>query len=99
MLLPERARRVLAQGANRDLVAGLLRDKINQLKWSVKHAIAKKSSTEIATLLNLSAKTVSNYISNVLLKMHATDRAKLMLMALDAGMGQKDKQSLIASSE
>lgn len=50
-----------------------------------------KTNAEIATALNLSTKTVSNYISNVLLKLHATDRAKLMLMALEAGMGQTDK--------
>jgi len=50
-----------------------------------------KTNAEIATLLNLSPKTVSNYISNVLLKVHATDRAKLMLMALEAGVGQADK--------
>jgi len=58
-----------------------------------------KTNAEIAMLLSLSAKTVSNYISNVLLKVHATDRAKLMLMALEAGMGQTDKQSPVASSE
>jgi DNA-binding NarL/FixJ family response regulator len=52
-----------------------------------------KTNSEIATTLNLSPKTVSNYISNVLLKLHATDRAKLMLMALEAGMGQEDKAS------
>ncbi len=50
-----------------------------------------KTNPEIATTLNLSSKTVSNYISNVLLKLHAADRAKLMLMALEAGMGQADK--------
>lgn len=58
-----------------------------------------QTNAEIATLLNLSAKTVSNYISNVLLKVHATDRAKLMLMALEAGMGQADKRSLTASAD
>jgi len=36
---------------------------------------------------------VSNNISNVLLKVQATDRAKLMLMALEAGMGQADRSS------
>lgn len=50
-----------------------------------------KTNAEIAMTLNLSSKTVSNYISNVLLKLHAADRAKLMLMALEAGMGQRDK--------
>ena len=47
-----------------------------------------KTNSEIAAILTLSPKTVSNYISNVLLKVHATDRAKLMLMALEAGMGK-----------
>lgn len=50
-----------------------------------------KTNPEIAGILNLSPKTISNYISNVLLKVHATDRAKLMLMALEAGMGQAGK--------
>jgi DNA-binding NarL/FixJ family response regulator len=48
-----------------------------------------KTNSEIASILSLSPKTVSNYISNVLLKVHATDRAKLMLMALEAGLGKK----------
>ena len=51
-----------------------------------------KTNAEIATLLNLSPKTVSNNISNVLLKVHAADRAKLMLLALEAGLGKVNKQ-------
>lgn len=47
-----------------------------------------KTNPEIAQTLNLSPKTVSNNVSNVLLKLQATDRAKLMLMALAAGMGK-----------
>src|SRR5512135_699539 len=39
-----------------------------------------KTNPEIAQTLNLSPKTVSNNVSNVLLKLQATDRAKLMLM-------------------
>jgi DNA-binding NarL/FixJ family response regulator len=50
-----------------------------------------KSNSEIGTSLNLSAKTISNNISNVLLKVQAADRAKLMLMALEAGLGQERK--------
>src|SRR3990172_61756 len=49
-----------------------------------------KTNAEIAEQLSLSPKTVSNNISNVLLKVQATDRAKLMLMALEAGMGSSD---------
>ena len=51
-----------------------------------------QTNAEIATILSLSPKTVSNYISNVLLKVHATDRAKLMLMALEAGLGQSGEE-------
>ena len=47
------------------------------------------SNAEIAVHLGLSPKTVSNNVSNVLLKLQATDRAKLMLMALEAGLGKK----------
>ncbi len=50
------------------------------------------TNPEIASLLGLSPKTVSNYISNVLIKLQATDRAKLMLMALEAGKGKKSNQ-------
>ena len=47
-----------------------------------------KTNVEIGEVLGLSPKTVSNNISNVLVKVQATDRAKLMLMALEAGMGR-----------
>jgi len=49
------------------------------------------TNAEIAERLGLSPKTVSNNISNVLLKLQAVDRAKLMLLALEAGLGQPDK--------
>ncbi len=52
-----------------------------------------RTNAEIASDLSLSPKTVSNNISNVLLKVQAADRAKLMLMALEAGLG-KDRKSL-----
>jgi DNA-binding NarL/FixJ family response regulator len=49
------------------------------------------SNPEIAGRLTLSLKTVSNHISNVLSKVQATDRMKLMLMALEAGLGQTEE--------
>ncbi len=74
-------------------VSGDLFDELTAREREILELIAQgKTNTEIATILNLSPKTVSNYISNVLLKVHATDRAKLMLMALEAGMGQADKR-------
>lgn len=48
------------------------------------------SNAEVAEKLGISSKTVSNNISNILLKLQATDRAKLMLMALEAGIGHKE---------
>lgn len=65
-------------------------DELTEREREILEWIAKgKTNSEIAAYLNLSVKTVGNYISNILLKVHATDRAKLMLMALEAGIGQK----------
>ncbi len=65
-------------------------DELTAREQEILELIAQgKTNAEIAAALSLSAKTVSNYISNVLLKVHATDRAKLMLMALKAGLGAK----------
>lgn len=67
-------------------------DELTSREREVLELIAQgKTNSEMAALLNLSPKTVSNNISNVLLKVHAADRAKLMLMALEAGMGKIDK--------
>lgn len=54
----------------------------------LEHLAQGKTNAEIAALLNLSPKTVSNNISNVLVKLQVLDRAKLMLMALEAGLGR-----------
>jgi DNA-binding NarL/FixJ family response regulator len=65
-------------------------DELTAREREILELIARgQTNAEIALILSLSPKTVSNYISNVLLKVHATDRAKLMLMALEAGMGKK----------
>lgn len=71
---------------------GDLFDELTGREREILELIAQgKTNGEIAALLHLSPKTVSNHISNVLLKVHATDRAKLMLMALEAGLGQTEK--------
>jgi DNA-binding NarL/FixJ family response regulator len=63
-------------------------EELTARKREILELIARgRTNSEIAADLSLSPKTVSNYISNVLLKVHATDRAKLMLMALEAGIG------------
>lgn len=69
-------------------------DELTDREREILELIAQgKTNVEIAGTLQLSPKTVSNYISNVLLKVQATDRAKLMLMALEAGLGQGRKSS------
>jgi DNA-binding NarL/FixJ family response regulator len=50
------------------------------------------SNSEIADKLVLSPKTISNNVSNVLVKLQATDRAKLMLLAMEAGLGEADNR-------
>jgi DNA-binding NarL/FixJ family response regulator len=67
-------------------------DELTNRERDVLELIARGyTNAEIAEQLGLSPKTVSNNISNVLLKMQAVDRAKLMLLALEAGLGQPDK--------
>lgn len=44
-----------------------------------------RNSQEIAQALQLSSKTVRNYVSNILTKLHARDRAELVKMARKAG--------------
>jgi DNA-binding NarL/FixJ family response regulator len=63
-------------------------DELTKRERSILEHLAQGSSNaEIAEKLGISSKTVSNNISNILLKLQATDRAKLMLMALEMGMG------------
>lgn len=44
-----------------------------------------RNTNEIARTLGLSPKTVRNYVSNILMKLHARDRAELVIKAREAG--------------
>lgn len=48
-----------------------------------------RSNHEIAVVLGLSQKTVSNYLSNILAKLYARDRAQLAELAREAGYGEE----------
>ncbi len=52
------------------------------------------TNAEIAARLDLSVKTVSNYVSNIFGKLQVADRAKLIMVALEAGMGLTNKPAL-----
>jgi DNA-binding NarL/FixJ family response regulator len=64
-------------------------DELTSREYQILDLIAKGcSNVAIAQQLVLSPKTVSNNVSNVLAKVQAADRAELMLMALEAGLGK-----------
>jgi len=46
------------------------------------------NNTEIAARLTLSPKTIRNHISNIFNKLQVTDRARAIVLAREAGMGQ-----------
>jgi len=46
------------------------------------------TNAEIAERMGVSGKTVSNNVSNILSKLQTADRARLMLLALEAGLGR-----------
>ena len=48
--------------------------------------VAGRGTNDIARLLYLSPKTVRNNVSNILGKLHATDRAQAIALARDAGL-------------
>jgi DNA-binding NarL/FixJ family response regulator len=54
---------------------------------------AGENNSAIAGRLNLSPKTISNYVSNILNKLQAADRATLKLMAREAGMGKLNRDT------
>ena len=47
-----------------------------------------KSNAEIGRTLQLSTKTVANYVSTILTKLQITDRSEAIIRARDAGMGR-----------
>lgn len=51
------------------------------------HVARGASNATIARALNLSPRTVANHVSNVLTKLHATDRTDVAIRARNAGLG------------
>jgi DNA-binding NarL/FixJ family response regulator len=53
------------------------------------HIARGENNAEIASALGLNQKTVRNHVSNILSKLHASDRAHAMIMAREAGLGKE----------
>ena len=51
---------------------------------------ASSSTSAIARRLEVTTKTVSNNVSNILTKLHVADRTQAAIMAREAGMGRRD---------
>lgn len=53
------------------------------------HIARGKNNADIAKCLGLNQKTVRNHVSNILSKLHASDRAHAIILAREAGMGKE----------
>ncbi len=57
------------------------------------HLASGATNPQIAKALHLSPRTVANHVSNILNKLHATDRTDAALRARDAGLGRRTTDS------
>ena len=57
------------------------------------HLAGGATNPQIAKVLHLSPRTVANHVSNILNKLHATDRTDAALRARDAGLGRRTTDS------
>lgn len=55
------------------------------------HIAKGENNAEIASVLGLNQKTVRNHVSNILSKLHASDRAHAIIMAREAGLGKENE--------
>jgi DNA-binding NarL/FixJ family response regulator len=61
---------------------------LTEREREILHLLARgQTNADIARVLGLSGKTVSNYVSNVLAKLQVADRAQAVLRAREAGLG------------
>jgi DNA-binding NarL/FixJ family response regulator len=87
---PSIAARLIAYFAlPRPAVPQNLFPELSQREREILDLIARgESNNLIADTLGLSAKTVSNYVSNILNKLQVADRTEAMVRARDAGLGK-----------
>ncbi len=85
---PSVAARLIAFFAHpRPREAATVFPELTEREQQILHLLAKgESNSAIASYLSLSTKTVSNYVSTILNKLHVTDRAQAIVKARDAGL-------------
>lgn len=85
VLAPQAAERVQRQLAHPAMTARPFPQLTDREHDILTHIVHGQSTAEIAHQLSLSDKTVRNYVSSILTKLHARDRTQLVLRAIEAG--------------
>lgn len=92
VLGPGIARRVLGFFAGVDRAAPEAFPQLTDREREVLDLIAAgRSNPTIARDLGLTLKTVRNYVSNILTKLHVSDRSQAIVRAREAGLGRRPK--------
>jgi len=87
------APRVLAHLAAGERHGALAFPQLTARELDVVDLVARgENNPAIARRLALSDKTVRNHLSNILVKLHAADRAEAIVLAREAGLGRRDGQ-------
>lgn len=90
VLGPGIARRVLGFFAGGDRAAPEAFPQLTERERQVLDLIAAgRSNPAIARDLGLTLKTVRNYVSNILTKLHVSDRSQAIVRAREAGLGRR----------
>jgi DNA-binding NarL/FixJ family response regulator len=94
LLSPSVTRRVIEQFARRDVPA-VTHPELNQLTEREREIVAwvatGRSNDEIAAELVVSPATVRTHVSRAMVKLHARDRAQLVVFAVQSGLTRPDQ--------
>jgi DNA-binding NarL/FixJ family response regulator len=96
LLSPSVTRRVIEQFAGRDLPARTPHPELKQLTEREREIVAwvatGRSNDEIAEELVVSPATVRTHVSRAMVKLHARDRAQLVVFAVQSGLTGPDRR-------
>ena len=94
LLSPSVTRRVIEQFAGRDLPAGAPHPELKRLTEREREIVTwvatGRSNDEIADELVVSPATVRTHVSRAMVKLHARDRAQLVVFAVQSGLTRPD---------